>query len=63
MICAAERRPPRIEYLLKLDQPAISRPSTVKPLIEKMKSRPMLRSWPKRPGAKGMTRSVMTLAR
>ena len=30
-IWAAARRPPRSEYLLKLDQPPISRPTTVRP--------------------------------
>ena len=48
--------------MLKLDQPAISSPTTDSPPIEKKKSRPMLKSWPNNPGANGMTSSVMTLA-
>ena len=50
MTCAADRRPPSSEYLLKLDQPAISRPTTDRPPTAKKYSRPMLRSWPNRPG-------------
>ena len=63
MIWAAERRPPSSEYLLKLDQPAISRPTTVIPPMAKKYSSPMLKSWPNRPGANGITSSDMTLAR
>ncbi len=35
----------------------------VRPPMAKKYSSPMLRSWPNRPGANGMTRSVITLAR
>jgi hypothetical protein len=35
MMAAAARRPPSRLYLLKLDQPAISSPTTVSPVIAK----------------------------
>ena len=62
MIWAADRRPPSSEYLLKLDQPAISSPTTVSPPTAKKYSRPMFKSWPNSPGANGMTSSPITVA-
>jgi hypothetical protein len=62
MICAAERRPPSSEYLLKLDQPPISNPTTVMPPIAKKYRSPRLKSWPYSPGAKGSTRALRAAA-
>jgi hypothetical protein len=47
--------------LLKLDQPAISRPTTVTPPTAKKYSRAMFMSWPYRPGANGTTRRARTV--
>ncbi len=41
----------------------MSSPTTDSPPMAKKYSSPRLKSWPYRPGAKGMTSRVMTLAR
>src|SRR5512140_2489348 len=61
--CAAERRPPRSEYLLNDDQPASSRPTTVMPPTANRYSRPMLSGAPTRPGPNGTTMKVITAVR
>ena len=59
----SRRSPPSSEYLLKLDQPPISRPTTDRPPIAKKYSSPRLKLAPTTPGANGMTSSVITLVR
>ena len=52
-----------LNRLIAENQPAINRPTTERPLTAKKYSRPMLKSWPKSPGAKGMTSSDITAPR